>query len=57
MSDDTSIFGAQPEKLDQLLRFGLEAPKAKGDTPSQVSVGMLLEGVGKLEATVSTAGE
>lgn len=46
MSDDTSMFGAQPEKLDRLLRFGLEAPKAKGDAPAKVSVDMLLEGVG-----------
>jgi len=46
MSDDTSLFGARPEKLDRLIRVGLEPPKAKGDATSNVSVDLLLESVG-----------
>jgi len=29
MKDDTSIFGAKPDNLDRLLRFGLEPPQAE----------------------------
>jgi len=46
MSDDTSIFGAQPERLDKLFLLGLEAPKAKERATPAVSVDMLLETVG-----------
>ncbi len=46
MSDDTSIFGAQPEKLDRLFRFGLEASETKKDAAPMASVDMLLEHVG-----------
>ena len=34
MKDDTSIFGAKPDNLDRLLRFGLEPPESEENEPS-----------------------
>ena len=46
MSDDTSIFGAQPEKLDRLFLFGLESPEAKKDAAPMASIDIFTERVG-----------
>ncbi len=46
MSDDTSIFGAQPERLDRLFLFGLEQPPATKEAPPTASVDMFVEKVG-----------
>jgi WD40 repeat protein/serine/threonine protein kinase len=46
MNGDTSVFGAQPERLDRLFRFGLEQPPAKKESPPPASVDMFVEKVG-----------
>ena len=43
MMDDTSIFGARPDHLDQLLRLALEPPEGEHDAPPTVSLDSLQE--------------
>ena len=46
MSNDTSMFGVPPEKLDRLILCGLEPPAAPKDATPTASVDMLVEKVG-----------
>ena len=41
--DDSSVFGAKPDKLDRLLRLALEKPDAENDSASTASLDTLTE--------------